>query len=55
MKEKKMDEFSKEKSFEKNKLDLIKLRIKNGYYDKSDILDRVVDEIFRKEIRSAKK
>ena len=50
-----MDEFSKEESFEKNKLELIKLRIENNYYAKSDVLNRVVEEIFRREIQPLKK
>ena len=38
-------------SFEERKLDLIRLRIQNGYYENSRILENVVKEILVKEIK----
>jgi hypothetical protein len=51
MKEKKVIKSDRKKSLEKEKLDLIKLRIKNKYYNKENVLERVVDEIVKREIR----
>lgn len=36
---------------ERKKLELIKLRIKNKYYDREEILEKVVSEIIKNEIR----
>lgn len=36
---------------ERKKLELIKLRIKNKYYDREEILEKVVGEIIKNEIR----
>ena len=35
--------------FEKEKLELIKLRIKNKYYDRSDVLEKVASAILKKD------
>ena len=35
-------------SFEKDKIDLIKLRIRNKFYDSDAILEKVVSEILKK-------
>ena len=35
--------------FEKEKLELIQLRIKNKYYDRSDVLEEVAAAILKKE------
>jgi len=35
---------------EKNKMDLILLRIKNKFYEKENVLEEVVKEIIKKEI-----
>ena len=37
-------------TFEKNKYELVALRIKNNYYDRSDVLEKVINEIVKKEI-----
>ena len=49
-----MAEHKKEKpvntmEFEKEKLELIKLRIKNKYYDRSDVLEKVASAILKKD------
>ena len=46
-KENKMNNLSQENSFEDKKLELISLRIKNKYYNKNFVLDRVVSEILK--------
>lgn len=33
------------------KIELIKLRIKNKYYDRDDILQKVIQEIYERDIR----
>ena len=33
------------------KIELIKLRIKNKYYDRNDILQKVIQEIYERDIR----
>ena len=38
-------------SFEDQKLELIRLKIKNGYYKNEHILENVVKEILNKEIK----
>jgi len=35
--------------FEKEKLELIKLRIKNKYYERSDVLEEVASAILKKD------
>ncbi len=35
---------------EKRKIELIRLRIKNRYYEKEDVLEKVVEEIIQKNI-----
>ena len=49
-----MAEQKKEKTvdtmkFEKEKLELIKLRIKNKFYDRSDVLEEVASAILKKD------
>ncbi len=36
---------------ERKKMELIKLRIKNKYYDRQEILERVVSEIIKNEMK----
>lgn len=38
-------------NFEEQKIELVKMRIKNKYYDRDDILAQVVSEILHKDIR----
>ena len=42
---------SKKFSFEEEKLDLIRLRIQNGYYKSTQVLDNVAKEIIKAEIK----
>ena len=51
MKDKKVLKTNRKKDLESDKLDLIKLRIKNKYYNKEDILEQVASEIVKQEIR----
>lgn len=51
MKDKKVLKTNRKKDLESDKLDLIKLRIKNKYYNKEDILEQVASEIVKREIR----
>lgn len=38
-------------NLEKDKIELIKLRIKNKYYDRDEILLKVVQEIYERDLR----
>jgi hypothetical protein len=38
-------------SLESQKIELIKLRIKNKYYDRDEILQKVVQEMYERDIR----
>lgn len=38
-------------SLEKDKFELIKLRIKNKYYDRDEVLLKVVQEIYERDLR----
>jgi hypothetical protein len=51
MKDKKVIKTKRSKDLEKDKLDLIKMRIKNKYYNKEDIMEQVASEIVKREIR----
>jgi hypothetical protein len=51
MKKEKMINTESNNSFQAQKLDLIRLRIKNGYYKNQHILENVVKEILEKEIK----
>ena len=39
------------KDFEKQKIELVKLRIKNKYYEKDTVLQQLVSDIFQNEIK----
>jgi len=38
-------------SLQNQKIELIKLRIKNKYYDRDDILQKVIQEIYERDVR----
>jgi len=40
------------KEFQKEKIELIRLRIRNKFYDRGEILESVVNTIIKKEIRN---
>jgi len=48
----KMNKKVDQHSFEQQKLDLIRLRIQNGYYENIQVLENVVKEILKKEIKN---
>ena len=41
-----------ELSLEEQKLELIRLRIENGYYDSDRVLENVVSEIYKREVKN---
>jgi hypothetical protein len=51
MKKDKMESTDNQISFQEKKLDLIRLRIKNGYYQNEKVLENVVKQIVAKEIK----
>jgi anti-sigma28 factor (negative regulator of flagellin synthesis) len=51
MKKREMKKKDKDHSFQDQKLELIRLRIKNGYYKSNNVLESVVKEILKNEIR----
>ncbi len=40
----------KKKSFHEEKLELIRLRIRNGFYNKSDVLETVVENLLKDDL-----
>ena len=51
----KKDKMSKEEtdiSFEDQKIDLIRLRIQNGFYENNNVLEKVVKSILKNDIKS---
>lgn len=54
MNRKKINKISSEdggSSLQDQKIELIKLRIKNKYYDREDILQKVIQEIYERDVR----
>jgi len=47
-----MSDNSSLSKIEKQKIELVKLRIQNNYYKRDDILNQVVSEILNKELRN---
>ena len=47
MKQDEADNQVKKKSFQEEKLELVRLRISNGFYNKSDVLESVVENLLR--------
>lgn len=43
-----MDKELENMDLEKQKIELVKLRIENGYYNREDVLRKVIDQIFSK-------
>jgi hypothetical protein len=52
MKKEKMNKEETEISFQEQKIDLIRLRIQNGFYENNHVLENVVKSIMKKEIKS---
>jgi len=52
MKKDKMNKEETEISFQEQKIDLIRLRIQNGYYENNRVLENVVKSIMKKEINT---
>lgn len=46
-----MHALEKNVSLEDQKFDLIKLRIKNKFYDKDDVYEKLISELIQKELR----
>jgi anti-sigma28 factor (negative regulator of flagellin synthesis) len=51
MKKEKMNKEETEISFQEQKIDLIRLRIQNGFYDSNNVLENVVKSIMNNEIK----
>lgn len=51
-KEKLMHNRSNRSNFQQQKMELIRLRIKNHYYDRDEILKKVVQEVYERNIKN---
>ncbi len=52
MKKKKMNKEETEISFQEQKIDLIRLRIQNGFYENNRVLENVIKLILKNEIKN---
>jgi hypothetical protein len=52
MKKDKMNKDETESSFQEQKIDLIRMRIQNGFYENNHVLENVVKSILKKEIKN---
>ncbi len=52
MKKKKMNKAETEISFQEQKIDLIRLRIQNGFYENNHVLENVIKSILKNEIKN---
>ena len=52
MKKEKMNKEETEISFEEQKIELIRLRIQNGFYESNSVLENVVKSIMNTEIKN---
>ncbi len=52
MKKKKMNTEETEISFQEQKIDLIRLRIQNGFYENNHVLENVIKSILKNEIKN---
>ena len=46
-----MNADAKQSSIKNKKIELIKLRIENKYYEREDVLQKVIQEIYERDIR----
>ena len=52
MKKDKMNKDETESSFQEQKIDLIRMRIQNGFYENNHVLENVVKSILKNEIKN---
>jgi ribosomal protein L29 len=52
MKKEKMNKEETESSFQDQKLELIRLRIQNGFYENNHVIENVVKSILKKELKN---
>ena len=46
-----MQAIEKANTLEKQKIELIKLRIKNKFYEKDDVFEKLINELIQKELK----
>ena len=52
MKKEQMGKKDAEYSLEEQKLELIRLRIENGYYNSERVMENLVNEIYKREVKN---